>query len=133
MNVYYFDIFILLDKVFLILKNSNDAKVNFWLHEIVKKNLIKNKQAVVGDSPVPNKLNSLLTCIQIDLLLNNKKQCQPIFSFHLKHKPLTSSKFKITSIDIYRITNIHLIDIKLKSENIHFSRIIFDILLTDGL
>lgn len=30
-------IFILLDKVFLILKNSNDAKVNFWLHEIVKK------------------------------------------------------------------------------------------------
>lgn len=131
MNVYYFDIFILLDKVFLILKNSNDAKVNFWLHEIVKKKLIKNKQTVVVDSPVPNKLNSLPTCIQIDLLLNNKKQCH--FSFHLKHKPLTSSKFKITSMDRYRIKNINLIDIKLKSENIHFSRIIFDILLTDGL
>lgn len=88
---------------------------------------------MVVDSPVPNKLNSLLTCIQIDLLLNNKKQCQPIFSFHLKRKPLTSSKFKITSMDRYRIKNIHLIDIKLKSENIHFSGIIFDILLTDGL
>lgn len=82
---------------------------------------------MVVDSPVPNKLNSLPTCIQIDLLLNNKKQC------HFLVPPLTSSKFKITSMDRYRIKNIHLIDIKLKSENIHFSRIIFDILLTDGL
>lgn len=88
---------------------------------------------MVVDSPVPNKLNSLPTCIQIDLLLNNKKQCQPIFSFHLKNKPRTSLKFKITSIDKYRKKNIDLIDIKLKSENIHFSKIIFDIVLTDGL